>query len=143
MEPGQGQQWDALPEADGGPDVLTGRWVVTRVEGTGWAFIPGLPFAGVRELTFADGRCTITVEAKDRVPPVVLTEAAVAFDPTATPKGFDLTAPHSDQPWRWTYKLTQQGQLLLAFGDPKDGRPAGFDSTRHKITLLVCDRAPP
>ncbi|HKA06741.1 MAG TPA: hypothetical protein VKD71_05745 [Gemmataceae bacterium] len=143
MEESRGRYWDDLPETDSAPELLAGRWVVSRTEDGKWAFVPNLPFAGIRDLTFADGQCTMTVEVKDRVPPLERFDLEVEFDPAATPKGFDLTGPGSDGPWRWIYKLTRQGQHLLAFGKPEDGRPAGFDPTRHPITLLVCDRAAP
>jgi uncharacterized protein (TIGR03067 family) len=143
MEPGWGRYWDDLPEADGGPDLLTGRWVVSRTEHGELAFVPGLPFAGIRDLTFADGRCTVTFEAKDCDPPLERVDFAVAFDPAAAPKGLDLTTSKSDRAWRWIYKLTSGGQLLLAVGRLEAGRPAGFDPSRHPVTLLMCDRAAP
>jgi uncharacterized protein (TIGR03067 family) len=142
MEESLGWYWDDLPEVDGSPELLTGRWMVTRVEYGELAFVPALP-AGIRELTFADGRCTMTIEAKDGEPSLERSGLAVAFDPAAIPNGFDLTRPGSDEPWRWIYKLTREGQLLLAFAEPEAGPPAGFDPTRHRVMLLVCDRAKP
>jgi uncharacterized protein (TIGR03067 family) len=143
MEAGRGRHWVELPEAEGGPELLAGRWVVTRVEHGEWAFVPGLPLAGVRDLTFVNGRCSMTVEEKDLGRPPIQGEFAVTFDPAATPKGFDLTRPGSEQPCRGIYRLTSAGKLLLAFGNPLDVRPAGFDPTRHQVTLLVCDRGEP
>jgi uncharacterized protein (TIGR03067 family) len=140
MEESRGRYWDDLPEAEGGPELLAGRWVVSRTEHGEVAFVPGLPF-GFRDFTFIDGRCTITSEALDR--PAGPVDLAIAFDQAATPRGFDLTTPKSERPWRCIYKLTRDGRLLLAFGEPEDARPTGFDPTRHRIMLFVCDRAAP
>lgn len=150
MEEGRGPYWDDLPEADGGPELLAGRWAVTRVEYGKLAFVPGCPragLAGVRDVTFADGRCTMTgqmtIEQEDPGRPPDRVDLAVTFDPAASPKGLDLSGPGPRPAWRCIYKLTCDGQLLLAFGDPEDGRPAGFDPTRNPGMLLVCDRAGP
>lgn len=137
---GKGKYWDELPEVQGGSELLKGKWSVTLVENG--EFAVDFPLnARIKDLTFFDGRCAVTVEENDLGRPPAQGELSMKEDSTATPKTLDLIGPGSDQPWLLIYKVTRGGQLLLAMGRLTDPRPTGFDPTRHAITLLVCERS--
>jgi hypothetical protein len=149
LESGRGPHWDELPEAKGGPDVPTGRWVVRWQEMDGFAD-PAAILMAFRSVEFIGDRCVLTtaepvVTATEPGRPREPVSLPVTFHPDCSPKGLDLESPRGRL--ECIYKLTRDGRLVIAFGLYNDEtghpwRPSVFDPTGSQAILLVCERDP-
>jgi hypothetical protein len=146
MELGLSPQWDREPEVEPTPQRLYGRWVVKRYEHNDGAFVDFWPGFKNRSPEFelgADG-LRLTTETESGQPTVLMLPFRIHSD--RSPKQFEVEGPK--RPAFGILKLLADGRLVIAvaadFGD--DDRPpaipANFDSRRHDIIVLVCERLP-